>query len=134
MQNLEMGRIDGVLHRLKPIRIEKRINDYFSCSIVSSPNVIWRYQRSRLRAHVGPVTSAMTASTLESFMELRSLLILSQLFLAVSVERIVNWHFMFEKIVVVAIGKSKAFSNCLEPWALWRQAFLSRLRAADDDR
>src|SRR5712692_6386220 len=55
MQNLEMGRIHGVLHRLKPIRVEKRIDDYLSSPILSDPDVVLGYERSRFRAHVGPV-------------------------------------------------------------------------------
>src|SRR5713226_6206967 len=50
-----MGRIDRIFHRLKPVRVEKRIDDYFSSPVFSRPHVVFGYQWCRLRAHVGPV-------------------------------------------------------------------------------
>src|SRR4029077_9010215 len=50
-----MGRIDRVFHRLKPVRVQKRIDDYFSSSILSGPHVVFGYEGSWLRAHIGPV-------------------------------------------------------------------------------
>jgi hypothetical protein len=55
MQDLQVSRIDGIFHRLKPIAVELRLNEYFSVAVLPHPNIVFRNQRRRLGAHIGPV-------------------------------------------------------------------------------
>src|SRR5919106_984137 len=50
-----MRRIYRVFHRLKPVRVQKRIDNYFSFSIRSGPYVVFGDQRRRLRTQIRPV-------------------------------------------------------------------------------
>ena len=55
MENLQMRRVHGILHRLKPIAVELRLNEDFPVTILTKPNIeVWD-QRQRLWAQVGPV-------------------------------------------------------------------------------
>src|SRR4029450_7418314 len=52
MENLQMRRVHGILHRLKPIAVELRLNEDFSVTILSEPNIEVGDQRQRLGARV----------------------------------------------------------------------------------
>src|SRR6185437_14285117 len=57
MENLEVRRIHGIFHGLKPIAVELRLNKNLSSSVFSEPDVEIVDHRRRSRAEGGPVES-----------------------------------------------------------------------------
>src|SRR5262245_30658060 len=55
VENLQMRRVDGILHRLEPVAVELWLNKDFSCPVPARPNIVLWHHRQRRRAHVGPI-------------------------------------------------------------------------------
>src|SRR4029077_636088 len=60
MENLQVRGIDGVLHRLKPVAVDDRIDRDSSPAVLSRPDVEFRNERGGRGSHVCPVKSEVS--------------------------------------------------------------------------
>src|SRR5439155_9194595 len=55
MEDLQMGRVHRVFHRLQPVCVELRLQEQTALAIFADPQVVWWDLRRRLRPEVRPV-------------------------------------------------------------------------------